>query len=1082
MPIAEVPGIVIFVSLREKKLYIFSAILGVFAYGDFFLRKTEAYRQWKISKVMRHGILVYLYNQLLLQHGEGKILDCLLNDAICTDFALKGMIGKAELLIFSSLNCQRSFTDSRGNFTFGGSSGDNKLLLHMINRIIMGRRLDDAWEHARPLDELRQKAECRYCGFVSTHGGISRLKAHLGGGNPRIRLPACQKIEAAAPIDQRGRPHDVAWEHAKPLNKTECKYFSFGSLREEISHHKIHSGGGDQESHMSLGQKCHLKQKKSCLREKKFDGRYVTRNKRNHVWMGKKFSRIQAAGAHAETRGRPLDNAWEHAKPLDEARQKTQCNHCGFVSLYGGISRLKAHLGGGCPQLQLQGCPRVSLEVKSVMEQWFNEWVKNSSAAWTRKSHAGPARHSKRGRPLDDTWEHAIPLDEIRQATKCKYCGFLSKRGGILRVKAHLAGGDPTTHLEGCPNVPPEVKSWMAEGIKKCRKGSKGEHLETVERVLQEAERTASESQWSVKRHHILQETIDEIMNKSLKKSLQKIIDEKNARLQKMQSEIQSLESRKAIHAFLTEEFLLCHECLFPLPKGLPFLGTICLQCGDRGFDNAFVFCVKCLDVAVHRYCLDVIPETFDEFVRWVCEDCEAAAQEQSALHGHYAIQSQTTGGSSSPTQLGDMNVEHAILSAADERKKCQPSSSHQLEEEKVKDTEMQNAKLRDDVSPEKNVKKKRRIMESNVQKDQHGLNASSEQSNGKCANIDIAECSRLASDSALPNKLKENEGSEQKDQRFISIKPHDLDTDPSMAEHPSISCSGSSKSSQKNRTGKSSGVILQGQTIHRTGPLSENKGLNLESQCANLNTEERNFSPSDEHVGNRESEDGEEKSSAPQNMNDFCKDYPKDLVSSSAEPVVHPIWRGIFNIWNKKHDILDGLIAHMSSKACEKVYETACQFQPVIHLEMLPRTDVWPKSFQTSEPSGDNIALYFFPSVLSKRIYQNLVKEMMHKELALKAVMPNSELLIFTSTELPLLYWTFQGKHYLWGVFRGRQSPQSDSHAYKPESGDKPAISLDLTNDTGFSGGKNPVRSKRSSRSPRSPLSNSASYVSGTY
>ncbi|KAL0285109.1 UNVERIFIED_CONTAM: hypothetical protein Scaly_2828600 [Sesamum calycinum] len=186
--------------------------------------------------------------------------------------------------------------------------------------------------------------------------------------------------------------------------------------------------------------------------------------------------------------------------------------------------------------------------------------------------------------------------------------------------------------------------------------------------------------------------------------------------------------------------------------------------------------------------------------------------------------------------------------------------------------------------------------------------------------------------------------------------------------------------------------------------------------------------------------------------MNDFCKDYPKDLVSSSAEPVVHPIWRGIFNIWNKKHDILDGLIAHMSSKACEKVYETACQFQPVIHLEMLPRTD-----------------------------------EMMHKELALKAIMPNSELLIFTSTELPLLYWinslaAFQGKHYLWGVFRGRQSPQSDSHAYKPESGDKPAISLDLTNDTCFSGGKNPVRSKRCSRSPRSPLSNSASYVSGTY
>lgn len=72
---------------------------------------------------------------------------------------------------------------------------------------------------------------------------------------------------------------------------------------------------------------------------------------------------------------------------------------------------------------------------------------------------------------------------------------------------------------------------------------------------------------------------------------------------------------------------------------------------------------------------------------------------------------------------------------------------------------------------------------------------------------------------------------------------------------------------------------------------------------------------------------------------------------------------RGSFNIWNKENDTLDGLMAHMSSRACQKVYEEACQFQPVLHLEMLPRSDVWPKSFEKSEPSGENIAFYFFPS-----------------------------------------------------------------------------------------------------------------------
>ncbi|KAL0360346.1 UNVERIFIED_CONTAM: hypothetical protein Sradi_3719100 [Sesamum radiatum] len=552
-------------------------------------------------------ILVYLYEPVVVAAWRGQeILDCLLNDAICTDFALKGMIGKAELLIFSSLRLPEKLHRFQGKLYFWGvfrgqqaASYDKSDYYVRVRQILStnsgnyrsfegessvtisskhspsnhaakadkrGRRLDDAWKHARPLDELRQKAECRYCGFVSTHGGISRLKAHLGGGNPRIRLPACHKVspevkkvmadwfsqwvkntkalwtkeiraEAAAPIDQRGRPHDVAWEHPKPLDKTECKYFSFGSLREEVSHRKVHLGGGDQESHMEPWPEVSPETKEVMSERVKNSMATMSPEIKGIMFgwekssAGSRMKKSQAAGAQTETRGRPLDNAWEHAKPLDEARQKTQCNHCGFVSLYGGISRLKAHLGGGCPQLLLQGCPRVSLEVKSVMEQWFNEWVQPDIL---------------RGKATRRYMGTCYTLDEIRQATKCKYCGFISKRGGILRLKAHLAGGDPTTHLEGCPNVPPEVKSWMAEGIKKRRKGSKGVSLETVERVLQEAERTASESQWSAKRHHILQETLDEVMNKSLKKSLQRIIDEKNARLQKMQSEIQSLESRLA--------------------------------------------------------------------------------------------------------------------------------------------------------------------------------------------------------------------------------------------------------------------------------------------------------------------------------------------------------------------------------------------------------------------------------------------------------------------------------------------------------------------------------------------------------
>lgn len=73
--------------------------------------------------------------------------------------------------------------------------------------------------------------------------------------------------------------------------------------------------------------------------------------------------------------------------------------------------------------------------------------------------------------------------------------------------------------------------------------------------------------------------------------------------------------------------------------------------------------------------------------------------------------------------------------------------------------------------------------------------------------------------------------------------------------------------------------------------------------------------------------------------------------------------YRGSFNIWNKEYNNIEDLIAHISNKACYKVYKAACEFQQVLELEMLPKSDIWPKSFMTAEPSGDSIALYFFPS-----------------------------------------------------------------------------------------------------------------------
>ncbi|XP_004515117.1 uncharacterized protein [Cicer arietinum] len=48
----------------------------------------------------------------------------------------------------------------------------------------------------------------------------------------------------------------------------------------------------------------------------------------------------------------------------------------------------------------------------------------------------------------------------------------------------------------------------------------------------------------------------------------------------------------------------------------------VCLKCGDEGFVETLVYCKKCEDVSLHRYCLDG-PVVFTDEVIWFCEDCE---------------------------------------------------------------------------------------------------------------------------------------------------------------------------------------------------------------------------------------------------------------------------------------------------------------------------------------------------------------------------------------------------------------------------------------------------------------------------
>ncbi|CAN4090231.1 unnamed protein product [Withania somnifera] len=305
----------------------------------------------------------------------------------------------------------------------------------------------------------------------------------------------------------------------------------------------------------------------------------------------------------------------------------------------------------------------------------------------------------------------------------------------------------------------------------------------------------------------------------------------------------------------------------------------ICLQCGDTGFSNAFVFCVKCLEVAVHRYCLGKVPSTIDEYVHWVCDDCEVKVPNELTIRNSDAV---------SPENC----TSSRHLKASSEAKLDVPPLIAEVEV-----TAVQNKSFEKDVE--------------------------------KHPGIDLVEHSQLGGDS------------------------------------------GGRKMSKEKKSNATS-VIDKQDFIH--------------------------------------------------------------AIAEQAQPVFDPIWRGGFNIWDKEYKTLGGLVAHLSVKACQRVFEEAKLISLLLHLEMLPKSAVLPKSFNTSEPSDDNIGLYFFPLDARYELdFDDLVEEMIGEELALRAVMTNAELLVFTSTEFPaslvfirFCYLVIPTQTLFMGRFRAKQDSSS--------------------------------------------------------
>ncbi|KAL4182810.1 hypothetical protein AMTRI_Chr11g95000 [Amborella trichopoda] len=108
-----------------------------------------------------------------------------------------------------------------------------------------------------------------------------------------------------------------------------------------------------------------------------------------------------------------------------------------------------------------------------------------------------------------------------------------------------------------------------------------------------------------------------------------------------------------------------------------------------------------------------------------------------------------------------------------------------------------------------------------------------------------------------------------------------------------------------------------------------------------------------------------------PVHMLQDASDVPVEIIHSHgsfhqatyvpAQPIIDSIWRGEFETGNKIYGMF---VAHPSNKAISRVHEGARKLPATLHVQKLPRCEVWPQRFQTLPPNDEDIGLYFFPEM----------------------------------------------------------------------------------------------------------------------
>ncbi|XWS23576.1 hypothetical protein CRYUN_Cryun28dG0026800 [Craigia yunnanensis] len=410
-------------------------------------------------------------------------------------------------------------------------------------------------------------------------------------------------------------------------------------------------------------------------------------------------------------------------------------------------------------------------------------------------------------------------------------------------------------------------------------------------------------------------------------------------------------------------------------------LVTVCQTCGDRGFSVALIYCDKCQAYSVHRYCLYKLPETFEENVVWFCANCEPKVVDSSTLQQALptaSFQSRLKKGSSVRESKG----KNDIKKLKNHKKKKSKYDSGSLVISKTVKQRLRNHLLSNRLflltGFQSRLKKGSYVRKLKGKNGIKKLKKNKKKSKYDCGSLAISKVQRHSSPLL---RLPENLEKDKTLRRSLGVDGLSSNEEARLIEAktpPSNTCTHSKGSDWVNIDEGAESVN------NRTSLVAINEHLNIIEHILDTGWRELDGLYSDEAAE--------------------CVNTKTSLMATSNQIPKH----GSFCLY--EDNLTVGVVAHLSSLACLKVCEKAKCLPQLLRLELLPRCDVWPKGFKKWGPSEER-----------RQIFDSLVDKMIGRDLGMRAVVQDVELLVYTSNMLPLHIWRFQEKFYLWGAFRAK-------------------------------------------------------------